>query len=154
MVTLWRNLGSLRDISIKKFSDLEFDLSRSLNVKSNITIRLSINDFLLMSNGNHMHISRSLAIMGNLAGFKIAYFWLRSFRSPFALAVVCVYVAVEIQMKTRPHRPCVLTTVFVDVLHENILFYFIYFFLYQWVGTYFVLRVARSYEDYFIQYSV
>ncbi len=37
--------------------DLEFDLSRSPKVKSNDAVGLSIYEFLLMSNSNHMFIS-------------------------------------------------------------------------------------------------
>ena len=37
--------------------DLDFDLSRSLKVKFNGPVELSISEFLLISNSNHMSIS-------------------------------------------------------------------------------------------------
>ncbi len=46
------NTALLPDISLQNTSDLEFDLSRSLKVKSNDAIGLPIYGFLLMFNGN------------------------------------------------------------------------------------------------------
>ncbi len=46
------NSAHLRDIRLQNFGDLEFDLSRSLKVKSNGAIRLPIYDFLFMFNSN------------------------------------------------------------------------------------------------------
>ncbi len=40
--------------------DPDFDLSRSLKIKSNGAVGLPIYDFLLVSNSNHMSISRRL----------------------------------------------------------------------------------------------
>ncbi len=50
------NIGSiyalLGDIRLRNLSDLDFDLSRSLKVKSNGAVRLLIYGFLLMFNSN------------------------------------------------------------------------------------------------------
>ncbi len=43
-------------------SDLEFDLSRSLKVKSNSAVRLLIYHFLLVSNSNHMCICHRIHV--------------------------------------------------------------------------------------------
>ncbi len=43
-------------------SDLEFELSRSLKVKSNGAIPLAIYDFLLVSNSNYMSNSHRLGV--------------------------------------------------------------------------------------------
>ena len=54
------NLASLRDIRLRHLCDLEFDLSRSLKVKSSGAVGLSIYDFLLITNSNYMSTSHSL----------------------------------------------------------------------------------------------
>ena len=43
--------------------DLEFDLSKSLKVKSNGAVRLPIYDFLLVSNSNYMSNSHRLGVI-------------------------------------------------------------------------------------------
>ncbi len=43
--------------------DLEFDLSRSLKVKSNGAVRFPIYDFLLVSNSNYMSNSHRLGVI-------------------------------------------------------------------------------------------
>ncbi len=48
------NWGPLRYIRLQNVGDLEFDLSRSLMVKSNGAVRLPIYDFLLVSNNNYV----------------------------------------------------------------------------------------------------
>ncbi len=45
--------------------DLEFDLSRSLKVKSNGAVGLPINDFLLVSNSNYMSNSHRLGVIAS-----------------------------------------------------------------------------------------
>ncbi len=47
---------------LQNLGDLEFDLSRSLKVKSNGAVGLSIYDFLLVSNSNYMSKSRRLGV--------------------------------------------------------------------------------------------
>ncbi len=47
---LGANYAPLRDIGLQNLGDLDFDLSRSLKVKSNGAVRLPIYDFLLVSN--------------------------------------------------------------------------------------------------------
>ena len=42
------NSAPLRDIRLRNLSDLDFDLSRSLKVQTDDTIRLAIYGFLLM----------------------------------------------------------------------------------------------------------
>ena len=46
------NMAPLRDIRLQNMSDIEFDLSRSLKVKSDGTVGLPIYGFLLMFNSN------------------------------------------------------------------------------------------------------
>ncbi len=46
------NSAALRDIRLRNFGDLDFDLSRSLKVKCNGAIELPIYGFLLMVNSN------------------------------------------------------------------------------------------------------
>ena len=46
-IIIWPNMAPLQDTSLPSLSDLEFDLSRSLNVKSNSAARLPIHDFLI-----------------------------------------------------------------------------------------------------------
>ncbi len=53
-------MALLRDISFQNMCDLDFDLSRSLKVKCNGALRLSIYEFLLVSNSNHMSICQRL----------------------------------------------------------------------------------------------
>ncbi len=43
------NSAPFRDIRLLNLGDIDFDLSRSLKVKSNGAVRLPIYDFLLMS---------------------------------------------------------------------------------------------------------
>ncbi len=45
-------MAPLRDIRLQNMSDIEFDLSRSLKVKSDGTVGLPIYGFLLMFNSN------------------------------------------------------------------------------------------------------
>ena len=54
------NSAPLRDIRLWNLSDLDFDLSRSLKVKSNGAVGLSIYEFLLMFNSNQISISHHL----------------------------------------------------------------------------------------------
>ncbi len=49
---IWPNSVDLRDISLRNLSDLNIDLSRSLKVKRDGVIGLSIYVFLLMFNSN------------------------------------------------------------------------------------------------------
>ncbi len=58
------NWAPLQDISFQIMSDLDYDFSRSLKVKSNGAVRLLIHDFLFMSNSDHMCISHRLAVIG------------------------------------------------------------------------------------------
>ncbi len=51
------NLAPLREIRLWNPSNLGFDLSRSLKVKSNGAVGLYIYDFVSVSNSNHMSIS-------------------------------------------------------------------------------------------------
>ena len=58
------NKAPLPYISIQNsMSDLEFDISRSLEVKSNDRVGLLINHFLLVSNSNHMSNSHPLGVI-------------------------------------------------------------------------------------------
>ncbi len=58
------NKAPLPYISIQNsMSDLEFDISRSLEVKSNDRVGLPINHFLLVSNSNHMSNSHPLGVI-------------------------------------------------------------------------------------------
>ncbi len=50
---IWPNSTPLRDNSLQYLSDLKFDLSRSLKVKSNGAVWLPIHDFLVVSNTNN-----------------------------------------------------------------------------------------------------
>ncbi len=54
------NQSPLQDIRLRNLSDLDFDLSRSLKVKSNGAVGLSMYEILLMSNSNPMSISHRL----------------------------------------------------------------------------------------------
>ena len=63
------NLAPLRDIGLQNMRDLDFDLSKSLNVKSNGAVRLDIYEFLLMSNSNDMFISHRL---GDICTWKFS----------------------------------------------------------------------------------
>ena len=49
---IWPNSTPLQDIRLQNLSDLEFDLSRSLKVKCDDVIGLSLYAFLLMFNSN------------------------------------------------------------------------------------------------------
>ena len=55
---MWPNMSVLPVIRVQNMSD--FDLSRSIKVKSNGAVGLSIFEFLFMSNSNHMSISYHL----------------------------------------------------------------------------------------------
>ncbi len=57
---LWRNSAPLQDIRLRNLSDLEFDLSMSLNGKCDSVIGLLIYAFLLMFNSNIWCISARL----------------------------------------------------------------------------------------------
>ncbi len=50
-------------IRLQNLGDLEFNLLRSLKVKSNGTIGLHIYDFLLMANSKHMSISHFIGVI-------------------------------------------------------------------------------------------
>ncbi len=54
-------------------SDLEFNLSRSLKVKSSGAFGLPIYDFLLVYNRNYMSISHHLGVMATRKIFN--FFW-------------------------------------------------------------------------------
>ncbi len=49
---IYHNAALLRDIKLQNLSDFDFDLSRSLKAKCDGLIRLPIDNFLLMFNGN------------------------------------------------------------------------------------------------------
>ncbi len=49
---LWPNSAPSQDIRLQNLSDLEFDFSRSLKVKCDYVIGLSLYAFLLMFNSN------------------------------------------------------------------------------------------------------
>ncbi len=55
-------MAHLQDISVQNISDLEFDPSMSLKVKSNGTVELPIYDLLLVSNSDYMSISHRLGV--------------------------------------------------------------------------------------------
>ncbi len=57
------NYAPLQDIRLQNMCDLEFDLSRSLKVKSNGAVGLPTYDFLLVSNSNYMSISQRLGVI-------------------------------------------------------------------------------------------
>ena len=57
-------MALLRDIKLQNLGDLEFDLSRSLKVKSNGAVGLPIYEFLLVSNSNYMSNSHRLGVIG------------------------------------------------------------------------------------------
>ena len=69
-------------------SDLDFDPSKSLNVKSNGAVGLSIY-FPLMANNNHMSISHRLGDMCTCIFFPISYHWPKILL-PFWLVVHCI----------------------------------------------------------------
>ncbi len=52
-----RNPAPLRDIRLQKLTDIDFDRSRSLKVRSNAAAGLPVYDFLLVSNSKYMSIS-------------------------------------------------------------------------------------------------
>ncbi len=58
----------MRDISLQNVSNLVFDLSRSLKVKSNGAVGLPIYDFPLVSNSNYMSNSHHVGVIatGNI----------------------------------------------------------------------------------------
>ncbi len=70
---IWPNTGLLRDISLENMSDLEFDLSRSLKVKSNGAGGLPVYDFLLAPNSNY---GSNLHRLGVIATRKIFSYFL------------------------------------------------------------------------------
>ncbi len=53
----------MREIRLQNRGDLEFDLSRSLKVKSNGAVGLSTYDSLLVSNSNYMSNSHRLGVI-------------------------------------------------------------------------------------------
>ncbi len=55
---------------LQNVSDLEFDLSRPLKVKSNGAVGLSIYDFLLVSNSNYMSKLRRLGVIATQKNFS------------------------------------------------------------------------------------
>ena len=54
-----------RDIKLQNLSNLAFDLSRSLKVKSNGAVRLPICDFLLVCNSKYISISYRLTVIAS-----------------------------------------------------------------------------------------
>ncbi len=63
---MWPNVAPLQDACVQNMSDLEFDLSLSLKVKSNDAAGLPIYDFLLVLNSNDMSISHHLEVITTL----------------------------------------------------------------------------------------
>ncbi len=67
MVSYWHLIVTqgltLRHIRLQNLGDLEFDLSRSLKVKSNGAVGLPIYDFLLESKSNYMAKSHRLGVI-------------------------------------------------------------------------------------------
>ncbi len=59
----WAPLRDISLVSLQNPSDLDFDLSRSLKVKSNGSVGLPIYDFLLVSNSNYMSNSHPLGVI-------------------------------------------------------------------------------------------
>ncbi len=57
----WAPLG---DIRLQNVSDLVFDISRSLKVKSRDSVLLPTYKFLLVSNSNHTPVSNGVAVIG------------------------------------------------------------------------------------------
>ncbi len=57
------NQAPLRDIRLQNLCDLDFDLSRSLKVKSSGAFRLAIYDFILVSNSNYMSVCHRLEVL-------------------------------------------------------------------------------------------
>ncbi len=60
---IWPNSVSFQATRLQSLSVFEYDLLRSLNVKSNGVIGLPIYGFLFMYNCNHMSIPHRLAIV-------------------------------------------------------------------------------------------
>ncbi len=60
-------MAPLWDIRLWNLGDLDFDLSGSLKVKYNDAVGLSIHEFLLMYNSNHMSISH---LLGDICTWK------------------------------------------------------------------------------------
>ena len=81
------NMAPLRDISLQNMSDLEFNLSRSLKVKCNGAVRLSIFDFLLLSNSNYMSNSHRLAV--TLEKIFLSLIIRAKFRPNFKIPIQC-----------------------------------------------------------------
>ncbi len=67
------NKAPLRDIRLQNMGDLEFDLSRSLKVKSNGAVRLLIYDLLLVSISNYMSISNRLGVLATRKKILLPY---------------------------------------------------------------------------------
>ncbi len=65
----------LYDIRLWNLSDLEFDLSVSLKVKSNSAVGFSIYDFLLVFHSNHMPIYHRVALIGTWKFTLLFYHW-------------------------------------------------------------------------------
>ena len=70
---IWRNSAYLRDVMLRNLSDLDFDLSRSLNVKCDSFIGLPIHGFPLLFNSNMWPILAPLRVIGfqNLSNVDI-----------------------------------------------------------------------------------
>ena len=60
------NTALLQDISLQNMSDLDFDPSRSLKIKSNDAVGLPIYDFLFVSDSSYMPISGRLGVIATL----------------------------------------------------------------------------------------
>ncbi len=67
---IWPNVAPLQDICVQNMSNLEFDHSRSLQVKSNGAVGLPICDFLLVSNSNYMSNSHRLGVIATNQKFS------------------------------------------------------------------------------------
>ncbi len=60
-------------ITVQNLGDLEFDLSRSLKVRSNGAVGLRIYNFLLVCNSNHTTLSHHLGVVatGNFFSYLV-----------------------------------------------------------------------------------
>ncbi len=87
------NLAPLRDISLQNLGDLDFDLSRSLKVRSNGAVGLPIYDFLLMSNSNYVSNWHRLGVRATQNFFLLSLIIRTKFRHshtcPFPGAIFC-----------------------------------------------------------------
>ncbi len=77
--SIWPNSYALRYMSLPNWSDLVFDLSKSLDVISSSAAALHIYDFLLLSKCNHMSCSRPFACYRQFKISSIVYQWSKTF---------------------------------------------------------------------------